>query len=83
MTYACPAWELVADTHLLKLQRLQNKVLRTIGNSPRCTLIRDLHMAFNLLYACEYITELCRQQAKVVQIHEDEHVRGIGQDKGR
>jgi hypothetical protein len=22
MTYACPAWEFAADTHLLKLQRL-------------------------------------------------------------
>jgi hypothetical protein len=27
MTYACPAWEFAADTHLLKLQRLQNKRL--------------------------------------------------------
>jgi hypothetical protein len=33
MTYACPAWELAADTHLLKLHRLQNKVLRTIGKT--------------------------------------------------
>jgi hypothetical protein len=31
MTYACLAWELAADTCLLKLQRLQNKVgLRTL-----------------------------------------------------
>jgi hypothetical protein len=30
MTYACPAWEIEADTYLLKLQRMQNKVLRTI-----------------------------------------------------
>jgi hypothetical protein len=33
MTYACPAWEFVADAHLLKLQYLQNKVLHTTGNS--------------------------------------------------
>jgi hypothetical protein len=32
MTYACPAWEFEAESHLLKLQRLQNKVLRIIGN---------------------------------------------------
>jgi hypothetical protein len=32
MTYACRAWELAADTYLLKLQRLQNKILRTISN---------------------------------------------------
>jgi hypothetical protein len=50
MTYACPVRELAADNYLLKLQRLQNKVLQTIGNFPRCTLVRDLHTAFNLQY---------------------------------
>jgi hypothetical protein len=50
MTYACPAWEFAADNHLLKLQCLQNKVLRTIGNFPRRTPIRDLPMAFKLPY---------------------------------
>jgi hypothetical protein len=32
MTYACPAWEFVADNYLLKLQSLQNKILRTMEN---------------------------------------------------
>jgi hypothetical protein len=50
MTYACPAWEFATDNHLLKLQRLQNKVFRTIGNFPRCRPVRDLHMAFKLPY---------------------------------
>jgi hypothetical protein len=27
INYACPIWEFAADTNLLKLQRLQNKVL--------------------------------------------------------
>jgi hypothetical protein len=31
MTYASPAWEFAADTHLMKSQRLQNKVLRTLA----------------------------------------------------
>jgi hypothetical protein len=30
MTYTCPAWEFEAETHLLKLQPVQNRVLRTI-----------------------------------------------------
>jgi hypothetical protein len=46
MTYASPAWEFVADTHLMKLQRLQNKVLRITGKFPRRTPVRELHMAF-------------------------------------
>jgi hypothetical protein len=82
-TYACPAWKFAADTHLLKLQCLQNKVLRTIGNFPRCTLVRDLHTAFNLLYLYDYITKLCRQQAEVISNHENDYVHGIGQGKAR
>jgi hypothetical protein len=50
MTYACPAWELAADTYLLKLQRMQNKVLRTIGNFPRCAPVHHLHTVLNLPY---------------------------------
>jgi hypothetical protein len=64
ITYACPAWELAADTYLLKLQRLQNKVLRTIGNIARCTPVHDMHTAFNLPYVYDYITKVCRKQAK-------------------
>jgi hypothetical protein len=63
MTYASPAWEFAANTHLLKLQCLQNKVLRTIGNFPRRTPVRELHKAFNIPYIYDYITKLCRQQA--------------------
>jgi hypothetical protein len=43
MTYACPAWKLVADTYLLKLQLMQNSVLRTNANFPRCTPVRFAH----------------------------------------
>jgi hypothetical protein len=90
MTYSCPAWDLAADTYLLKLQRTQNKVLRTqnkvlrtVGNIPRCTPVRDLHTAFNLPYIYDDVTKLCRRQAEVIQNHENEHVRGIGQGKAR
>jgi hypothetical protein len=74
-----PPPELGADTCLFILQRLQNKVLRTIRNFPRCTPVRDLHTAFNLPYVYDYITKLCRQKAEVIQNHENEHVRSIGQ----
>jgi hypothetical protein len=65
--------------YLIKLQRLQNKVLRTTGNFPRRTSVRDLHTAFNFPYVYDYITDLCKQQAEVIQNLENEHVRGIGQ----
>jgi hypothetical protein len=78
MTYACPTWEFVADTNLLKFQHLQNKVLCTIGNFPRCTLVRKMHMAFHLLYVYDYMTKLCRQQAVILN-HDNKNVRYIGQ----
>jgi hypothetical protein len=56
MTCAFPAWEIAAENHLLKLQRLRNKVLRTIGNLPRCSPVRDLHVAFQIPYVFYYIT---------------------------
>jgi hypothetical protein len=51
--YACPALELAAAACLLKLQRLQNQVLRTTGNleifqgehrSAICTRLSTFHM---------------------------------------
>jgi hypothetical protein len=57
MTYACPAWELAAECHLLKLQRLQNRVLGTIGNFPRRASDRDMHAAFQIPYIYDYVTK--------------------------
>jgi hypothetical protein len=65
MTYACPAWEFAADNHLLKLQRLQNKVLRTIGNFPSCTPVRNLHLAFKLPYLYDYIKNYADNKHKL------------------
>jgi hypothetical protein len=83
MTYAWPAWEFAANNHLLKLQRLQNKIFCTIGNFPRRTPVCDLHMAFKLPYIYDYITKLCRQQAEAIQNHENANVRNIGQGEAQ
>jgi hypothetical protein len=50
MTYVCPAWEFAAETHLVKLQCLQNKVLYTIGRFPRKTTIHDMHTSLQIPY---------------------------------
>jgi hypothetical protein len=83
MTYACPAWEFAAYNHLLELQLRQNKILRNIGNFPKCTPVRDLYMAFKLLYLYDYIIKLCRQQIEVIQNHKNTNVRNIGQGEPR
>jgi hypothetical protein len=83
MTYACPAWESAADTHLMKLQRLQNKILCTIDKFPRNTPIRHMHISHQIPYVYDFITKLCKQQAKAIQHHENVHVRNIGQREAR
>jgi hypothetical protein len=83
MTHASLAWEFSTDTHPIKLQRLQNWVLCTIGKFPRSTPIRDMHMAFLIPHMCDYITKLCRQQAKVIQNHEHSHIRNTGHREAR
>jgi hypothetical protein len=42
-----------------------------------------MHKAFNLPHVYDYITKLCKKQAEVIQNHENEHVRGIGQARHR
>jgi hypothetical protein len=79
MSYACPAWEFAAETHLLKLQRLQKRLLRTIGKFSGRTSVPDLHLVFKIPYVYHYITKVCREQAEVIQYHDNENVHNIGQ----
>jgi hypothetical protein len=83
LTYASPAWELEADSYLSKLQRLQNKVRRTIRNPPRRTPTRDLHMAFKIPYLYDFVTKLCREQATVILNHENVNIRNISEGEAR
>jgi len=81
MTYAYPAWEFAADSHLLKLQHVQNRVLRTTGYLSRCTLTRALHRAFQIPYVYDYIIRISRKQAEIIQNHDNVNVRNIGKTK--
>jgi hypothetical protein len=72
MTFACFAWQFAAGIHLLKLQR-------TICKFPKCALVCELHMAFQVPYTYDYIMKLCRQQAEVIQNHKNENVHDIGE----
>jgi hypothetical protein len=63
----------------MKLQRLQNRVLRAFGNLDMRTPVHDLHLAFKIPYVYDYITKLYRRQAEVILNHENPKVRAIGQ----
>jgi hypothetical protein len=83
MTYACPAWESAADTHLMKLQRLQNKVFRVTGGLPRRTPTQYMHAELQIPYVYDFITKICGKQADVIQNHDNENVCSIGNCEAR
>jgi hypothetical protein len=60
MTYGCPTWKYVTDAHLLKLQRLQNRVIRATRKLYRFTPVRELHVDFKIPYVYDFITKLAR-----------------------
>jgi hypothetical protein len=51
------------------LQRLQNKVLRSIGNFPRRTPTHDLHVALKIPYVYDFVTKVRKQQSAIIQSH--------------
>jgi hypothetical protein len=61
---------------MMKLQRLQNRVLRSIGNFDRGTPVREMHMVLKIPYVYDYITKLYRKQAEVIKNHLNPHVQG-------
>jgi hypothetical protein len=63
------------------MQRLQKRVLRATGNIDKCTPVRELHVAFEILFIYDNLTKLCRIQAEVILQHVNPNVRGIGQEK--
>jgi hypothetical protein len=83
MTFAYRTWEFDAGTQLLKLRRLQNKFLRTFGKFPKLTPVRELYMAFQVMYNYDYITKLRWQQVEVTQNHEHTNVREIEKGETR
>jgi hypothetical protein len=40
-----------------------------------------MHVAFHVPYVYDYIAKLCRRQAEIIQNHENENVRDIGQSE--
>jgi hypothetical protein len=53
------------------------------ANLPAVTQHLVSLKAFNIPNVYDFITKLCRQQAEVMQNHENEHVRSIRQGEAR
>jgi hypothetical protein len=59
---------LISDTYTNNLCSLERR-----------TPVRELHKAFNIQYIHDYVTKLCRQQARVIENHKNANVRHTGQ----
>jgi hypothetical protein len=79
MIYGCPALEFAVDNHLLKLPRLQNSFPHHWKFSKAHTGPRFAHG----FQTSVHITKLYRQQAEVIQNHENANVLNIGQGEPR
>jgi hypothetical protein len=71
------------DAYPLNLERLHNRVLRTIGNLDKSTPYPELHVALIIPYLYDYITKLCRTQAEIILNHVNPNVHNIGQGEAR
>jgi hypothetical protein len=49
----------------------------------RRTSVRELHLAFKILYVYDYVTKLCKKQAELILNHANPNVRDIGQGEAR
>lgn len=56
--YACPLYKNIARTHINKLQRLQNKILKMIHNLPWHTPTAELHELARTETVDEYLARL-------------------------
>jgi hypothetical protein len=55
LTYAAPVWSNTSSSNCRRLQILQSKCLRVIGNYPRRTPIPLLHTALNVAPIRDFI----------------------------
>jgi hypothetical protein len=42
-----------------------------------------MHLAFRIPYMDDYVIKLCKQEAQVIQKHENVHIPNIGQGEAR
>jgi len=64
-----------AYTYIIQILVLKHKIVCIIDNILGCKRIHDLHFAYNILNAYNFITKLCRQQRKAIQNFEDPYTK--------
>ena len=60
ISYGCPVWSNISESNFNKVQILQNKFLRLIGNYPRYTWINKMHVELKIEFIKSYIIKLTK-----------------------
>jgi hypothetical protein len=75
LTYAAPVWSNTSSSNYRRLQILQSKCLRVIGNYPRRTPIPRLHTALNFAPIRDFIYHLTDNFFGSCPAHPNPHAR--------
>jgi hypothetical protein len=78
LTYAAPVWSNTSPSNYRRLQILQSKCLRIIGNYPTRTPTIRLHDALNITLICDFIYHLTDKFFCCCPAHPNPLVRDIG-----
>ena len=82
LTYAAPVWSNTSSYNYRRLQILQSKCLRVIGNFPRRNPIPRLHAALNAIPIRDFIYHLTANFFDRCTPHPNPLVRSIGNYSG-
>ena len=78
LTYAPAIWGGTCDSNILKLQRIQNRVLKIITNAPMYTEIDRIHKDLNVEYLDEHIKTLSKSFYERCHYSKYKLISGLG-----
>jgi len=78
LTYAAPVWSNTLSSNYRRLQSLQSKCLRVIGNYPRHTPIPRLHSALHVTPIRDFIYHLTTNFFDNCPAHPNPLIHSIG-----
>lgn len=75
LTYGAPVWASCAKTHLLKVQRVQNKCLKIIHNLPFFFSTEKLHEAADIELINKFLCKLSNKFRSKCEFSDNPHIR--------
>ena len=83
ITYGCPVWSNISESNYNKLQIVQNKFLRIIGNYPRYTFLNVMHSELNIEFIKTHIFKLAKKFFTDIENSANVALHEINYDKNK